>query len=121
MQTEDKTPSAADGHVCSTDGLGPLPEPYLSAHSSALILGPNVHESLFTADQMRAYAAAAVAKTIEQCKTLCEGIESGYWRQYKDGRYSSHVEGMSDGAGECAAAIGALGPNTKSTSPKGLV
>jgi hypothetical protein len=75
-------------------------------------------DSLYTEEQLLAYAAAAIAKTIEQCKTLCEGIESGYWRQYKDGGYSSHVEGMSDGAGECAAAIGALGPNARLTGPK---
>jgi hypothetical protein len=74
MQTEDKTPSAADGHVCSTDGLGPLPEPYLSAHASALILGPNVHESLFTSDQMRAYAAAEVAKERERCAKIADGF-----------------------------------------------
>lgn len=52
---------------------------------------------------------AALSAERERCAKVCEGIESGYWRQYKDGRYSSHVEGMSDGAGECAAAIRALG------------
>lgn len=47
--------------------MADLPEPYLSAHSAALILGPNVDEALYTADQLRAYAAAAVAAERERC------------------------------------------------------
>ena len=60
----------------STEGdtmtMPPLPEPYLSARSSSFALGPNVFEALYTADQMRAYAAQAVAAERERARNHSE-------------------------------------------------
>ena len=60
------------------DGLPPLPEP---AHTqvetySGIAMNKVVETPLYTDDQMRAYAAAAVARERERC--LAE-VESGIW------------------------------------------
>ena len=58
------------------DGLPPLPEP---AHTqvetySGIAMNKVVETPLYTDDQMRAYAAAAVARERERCALMCEGI-----------------------------------------------
>lgn len=64
--------------------------------------------------------AAAVAAEREACALACDEIEVRLWALYKGrpphtgteaGRACPHVEGRSDGAGECAAAIRARGGN----------
>ena len=55
-------------------GVSPLPEPYLSAQVTASLLGPNVDEPLFTAEQMRAYAAREVAAERERIADAMRGI-----------------------------------------------
>jgi hypothetical protein len=45
-----------------------LPEPYLSAEVTASLLGPNVREPLYTADQLR----EAVAAERERCALICD-------------------------------------------------
>jgi hypothetical protein len=54
-----------------SDNLPPLPAPYLSAQATSSLLGPNVTEPLFTADQVRAHTADAVAAERERCANLC--------------------------------------------------
>jgi hypothetical protein len=58
--------------------------------------------------------AMLLAHEREQCALVCEGIENDQWALYKgrppykgneDGRADTHVHGVSDGAGMCAAAI----------------
>jgi len=91
--------------------LGPLPE---SITDTMISFGVSCRfhgseQRTDTAQALRkaisAYAAAEVAKERERCAKICESIENSYWKDYKAGRYSTHTEGMSDGAGECAAAI----------------
>ena len=91
------TESHCPAGKCAMQGveLGPLP-------GTSWV---NVPHFTYTADQMRSYASAEVAKERERCAKICESIENSYWKDYKAGRYSTHTEGMSDGAGECAAAI----------------
>jgi len=84
--------------------LGPLPDP-VTVPVFNLETANYCDELFYTADQMHAYAAAEVTKERERCAKICESVENGYWKDYKAGRYSTHTEGMSDGAGECAAAI----------------
>ena len=49
---------------------------------------------------------AAIAAERERCAKLCDEIERKHWLAYKaSGGSSSHVEGLSDGANECADAI----------------
>jgi hypothetical protein len=63
-----------------------LPDPYLSAQSAKMILGPNV-PPLYTADQMRAYRAEGVAQEQESCAK-----EAEHWQ--KIGRNPTHVCGQ---------------------------
>lgn len=64
-----------------------------------------------------AYAAGAAAER-EACAVLCDDIEVERWALFKgrtphtgqeEGRASNYVQGESDGAGKCAAAIRARG------------
>jgi hypothetical protein len=59
-----------------------------------------------------AYGAACRKEAIEECARVCSDFETDWWRHYK-GRGPNgsdpRIEGMSDGAAECAAAIRALG------------
>lgn len=59
----------------------------------------------YTADQLR----AAVLEERERCAKLCDSIENERWDMYKRGtgpeRASDYVQGQSDGACSCAAAI----------------
>lgn len=62
---------------------------------------------------MRESWGEAVKQEREQCAKLCYEIENKYWAAFKgktqpidrEAVYSPHVEGMSDGAGECGSAI----------------
>lgn len=55
----------------------------------------------------------------EKCAKVCEQIELGSWAEYKTGngpgRACEHVEGISDGAAQCAAAIRAGGKKALNT------
>jgi hypothetical protein len=58
----------------------------------------------YSADQMHAYAAAALAAERERCAKLCDDVARSAYEL--DGRHSSaHTEGKGDGAAECAALI----------------
>jgi hypothetical protein len=88
MQTEDKAANTEGGHVCSTGELGPLPDcaatigtdghPRHIKHwwgiVEAKLYGPP--HGLYTADQMRAYAAAAVLREREECAKVCDEVAS---------------------------------------------
>jgi hypothetical protein len=71
------------------------------------------NERVWSEQCMRAYAEQAVKQEREACAKLCEEIENKYWAAFKGKTqpidrgavYSPHVEGMSDGAGECGSAI----------------
>jgi hypothetical protein len=70
---------------------------------------PAAWNRLYTANQMRAYATAAVAAERERCARICDDIAK---RHLCSGRYTSVVAdhsvragGQVDGAEECAAAI----------------
>ena len=61
---------------------------------------------------------AAVRQEREECAGACEDIELDQWALYKgrppykgneDGRADMYVQGVSDGAGRCVAAIRARG------------
>lgn len=56
---------ATPREVGLSEGLGALPEPAL--HMVADENGVSVYPAFYTADQMRAYAAAAVAAERERC------------------------------------------------------
>ena len=60
-------------------------------------------------EAMQARVAAARRDAFEEAAKACEKIEDDYdddWR--KGGKSDSHLEGMSDGANDCASAIRAL-------------
>jgi hypothetical protein len=48
----------------------------------------------------------------ERCIAICDTIENDAWRRYKRGegldRGNPHLQGVSDGAAQCASAIRAL-------------
>lgn len=96
--SDDATP----GNVPLSDLLGPLPE----ARWKWAGYGPRPYEDAYSADQIRDYAAAEVAKELDRCARVCEDHERSVWKRYADeGRRSQHDEGRSDGAGECARLI----------------
>lgn len=49
-----------------------LPAPFVSRRTVQFALGDNVTSGLFSADQMRAYARAAVEAEREACAKLCK-------------------------------------------------
>jgi len=57
-----------------SDQLGPLPDPFMELNREYV---PAVYEAW--ANQMRAYAAAAVAEERERCAKLCEGMRMPTW------------------------------------------
>ena len=72
---------------------------------------------VITTEAARLYAEALAAQRVaqerERCAKLCDDLEAAIWREYKDSTgASSHTEGRSDGAGECAAAIRKQPPET---------
>ena len=86
-----------------SDTLPPMPEPTLEDHEYEL-WGQNVRSDFFTADQMRAYAAAAVAMERERCATLCLEVAEGL-RQEGDGCTDGRYDWKADGAEDCASEI----------------
>lgn len=68
---------------------------------------------LTPADVCAGIIRTAIAETREECALACELVEAEEWDRYKYGepeyRADPYREGMSDGAGKCAAAIRAKG------------
>ncbi len=64
-------------------------------------------------DAMARFAALVAAHEREECAKVCDRYEAEHWRGYKSNdpseRANPHTEGLSDGAGECAASIRARG------------
>ena len=60
----------------------------------------------------RAGLAAGRERAIEECAKVCDRYEQHKWHIYKeddgDLRADPHIQGRSDGAADCAAAIRAL-------------
>lgn len=58
---------------------------------------------------LQRFASLVAAHEREQCARVCDRYEAEHWRGYKSNdpseRANPHTEGLSDGAGECAAAI----------------
>lgn len=79
----------------SDNNLPPLPKPWGWSWTHSV--------PFFTDDQMREYAAAAVAAEREACAKVCEQLEP---RHRMDGEW---LAGWSDGTDDCAAAIRARG------------
>lgn len=103
----------------SNDGLGPLPDPptfyryQFQAHygpvwrSSAENWNgcpPLASEGLYSAEQMRAYAAQQVAAERERCAKVCEEVETQAWALWKTTADPTE-QGRSIGAQHCADAI----------------
>lgn len=108
--------------------LPPLPEPFKYPEGvidSACVCGswpggPCLKCKIvrpYIAEQMDAHGLACYRKAIEDATRVCETIENEEWDHYK-GRGSGpdrakradpHVQGVSDGACQCATAIRALG------------
>ena len=83
--------------------LPPLPEPSPDNHDNGDVFGCD-KTFFYTAEEMHAYAAAAVAADRERCAKLCDDVARSAYEL--DGRHSSgHTEGRGDGAAECAALI----------------
>lgn len=62
---------------------------------------------------IESHLRAVEDETLERCAAACDQIEEKYYARYKGltkerPTANPHDEGMSDGAGECAAAIRAL-------------
>ena len=68
-------------------------------------------------DNLERFAALVAAHEREACAKVCDEIAVKEWDAYKgrtepldkDKLYNPHIEGISDGADECAAAIRARG------------
>ncbi|MGJ7529807.1 hypothetical protein [Variovorax sp. GB1P17] len=63
-------------------------------------------DGFYTADQMRAIFDAATERAAKLCEERADAL-SKQWRQGR--KTSTHLEGLSDGAFDCAAAIRAKG------------
>jgi hypothetical protein len=72
----------------------------------------------WTQDHWTEYERSIAAAEREACAKVCDGISEDLWSLYKgrapytgkeEGRADMHVQGKSDGADECAAAIRARG------------
>lgn len=66
------------------DDLGPLPEPYLSATATALALGENVRQPLYTADQLRAERERCYALGVAAERERWWSVAFGLWHATKD-------------------------------------
>lgn len=88
----------------NTDQLPPLPEADVRTDCHIDGFG----EPAFTADQMRSYAARAVAAERERCAKVCDGIAKDYAavsRRFKGESPAAYLDGRSDCANECAKVI----------------
>ena len=65
---------------------------------------PNFREWPYSREQLRARDLEVAKVVLEAAAKLCRAIELDANRI----KYSQHAEGRSDGAGECAALVGAL-------------
>jgi hypothetical protein len=85
--------------------LPPLPEPHLD------VMRPGTH--WYTADQIRAYAAAAVAAERERCALVCDARAAAHLRDYTDAAsplyQSAEADYAADEAAACVDAIRAKG------------
>jgi hypothetical protein len=94
-----------------SDNLPPLPETDWLLHMPAQAYEQEWTSSQpgYTADQMRSYAAAAVAAERERCAKLCEQRAGDHWADYKGHgtgpRGGTRSEAASDEADACAMAI----------------
>jgi hypothetical protein len=70
--------------------LGPLPEPFTRQWINA----PFTERLLFSEEQMRAYAAAEIAKERERCAKLCEWLPIGTGLQGKTFAEAIRGKGM---------------------------
>lgn len=70
--------------------LPDLPEPTLEDHPLEL-WGQNVASDLFTADQMRAYAAQAVAEERERCIAAMQNILHASDIEMEDGDFAREI------------------------------
>jgi hypothetical protein len=98
----------------TTITLPPLPEPV----GKVLYSGPYHHtrqtEGAFDADQLRTYGLAVAKAVLEGAANACDTASTLHRDQYK-GRapypnpavkaYDPYVDGLSDGAGECADTV----------------
>ena len=108
--TTEKTNATAIGGSAFSEGLGPLPAPTCGA---AIIVPGNGYTpagavwTAYSADDMRAYAAGAVAAERERCARICDGIGATYTGEARrlQGRHATRAAGQRDGANECAAEI----------------
>jgi hypothetical protein len=84
--------------------LPPLPEP----DGACDLMDANPGDA-WSEELVREYARAAVLAERERCAKLCDEYEAKKYAAYKHGnspeRASDYVQGLSDGAGDCAAAI----------------
>jgi len=67
-------------------------------------------------DELESFAALVAAREREACAKVCDEIETDNWDKYKGREYDeiiwradAHVQGVSGGANDCAAAIRARG------------
>jgi hypothetical protein len=58
------------------DTLPPLPEPQMVTDGGYFLAFGNLREGAFSADQLRAYAAQAVAQERERCAKIAEDCAS---------------------------------------------
>ena len=94
----------------TSEQLPPLPEPFMELHRE---ISPHVYAAW--AEQMRAYAAAALAQEREACAKLCESVIEEI-RETADNVLSHEDCRSIQAAQDCAAAIRARGqPDPKVT------
>ena len=83
----------------TSEQLPPLPEPFMELHRE---ISPHVYAAW--AEQMRAYAAAALAQEREACAKLCESVIEEI-RETADNVLSHEDCRSIQAAQDCAAAI----------------
>jgi len=71
---------------------------------------------VLTDEELERFAALVAAREREACAKVCDEIETDNWDKYKGREYDeiiwradAHVQGVSGGANDCAAAIRARG------------
>lgn len=110
---------AASTHLFGGTEMRRAFEAWAKSHT-ALKLNHERDWSYLYVDARTAWEAwqAATAAEREACANVCEEIESERWALYKgrspyngreEGRADPHIQGMSDGAAACEAAIRARG------------
>lgn len=68
-----------------------------------------VGELVCNVADLQRFASLVAAHEREECAKVCDRYKAEHWRGHKTGdpseRANPYKEGLSDGAGECAAAI----------------